>query len=206
MTVRVERLGGDDSDDGQVDGMRLDNAPPGLADHRDSDMEQVLDEGPSKSAIKREHHALQDLARQLPRLPRAELETLALDDKTWEAIDETARIKDKRALARHYKRIANCLARLDQEPLRILLARREQAERAASARHHQLERWRERLIAEGDAALGEFLTQHPQAERQPLRALIRAAQRDAERGRPDGSRKLFRYLRDSVQLASDPEM
>lgn len=158
-----------------------------------------IEDGPSKSAVKREHHALQELAEQLLRLPRAELERLALDAKTWEAIDETARIKDKRALARHYKRIANCLARLDQEPLKALLAKRDQAERVATATHHQLERWRERLIAEGDAALGEFVTEYPQAERQPLRALIRVAQRDAERGRPDGPRKLFRYLRELVQ-------
>ncbi|MBK1649721.1 hypothetical protein CKO36_14220 [Rhabdochromatium marinum] len=158
-------------------------------------------EGPSKSSIKREHLALQALAEQLLSLPRAELERLALDAKTWEAIDETARIKDKRALARHYKRIANCLARLDQEPLKALLARREQAERAASARHHQLERWRERLITEGDAALEDFLTQYPEAERQPLRALIRVARRDTEQHRPEGPRKLFRHLR---TLMSEP--
>ncbi|WPL11393.1 MULTISPECIES: ribosome biogenesis factor YjgA [Thiorhodovibrio] len=204
MKVSVEVIGQDDSDDALADSTQPKSAHPGRADGGDSDMEQAADLGPSKSAIKREHRALQDLAEQLLHLPRAELETLELDAKTWEAIDETARIKDKRALARHYKRIANCLARLDQEPLKALLDKREQAERAAKARHHQLERWRERLIAEGDAALGEFLTQHPHAERQPLRALIRSAQRDAERGKPDGPRKLFRYLRDSVQLASDP--
>jgi ribosome-associated protein len=155
---------------------------------------------PSKSAIKRQHRALQGLAERLLDLPRAELEPLELDAKTWEAIEETARIRDKRALARHYKRIANCLARLpDQAPLEALLARREQAERAALAQHHQLERWRERLIVEGDAALGEFLALCPHAERQPLRALIRVAARDVERGRAEGSRKLFRHLRALLQ-------
>lgn len=157
-------------------------------------------EEPSKSAIKREHRALQTLAEQLLALPRTELERLDLDANTWEAIEETARIKDKRALTRHHKRIANCLARLeDRAPLEALLARREQAERTALAHHHQLERWRERLIAEGDAALGEFLLLCPHAERQPLRALIRTAMRDAEHGRPEGSRKLFRHLRTLLQ-------
>lgn len=138
---------------------------------------------------------MQDLARQLLGLPRSELDDLDLDAKTWEAIEETSRIKDKRALARHYKRIANCLARQDQEPLKALLAKREQAERQATAVHHQLERWRERLMTEGDSALGEFLELCPSAERQPLRALIRSAARDAERGKPEGPRKLFRHLR-----------
>jgi ribosome-associated protein len=166
-------------------------------------LDEALDEGPSKSAVKREHLALQELAQALLTVPRAELERLALDAKTWEAIDETARIKDRRALARHYKRIAKCLARLDPEPLKALLDRREQAERAATARHHQLERWRERLISEGDGALAQFLTQYPEAERQPLRTLIRAAQRDSERGRPEGPRKLFRHLRDLIQSTTD---
>ncbi|WP_328983631.1 ribosome biogenesis factor YjgA [Thiorhodovibrio winogradskyi] len=169
--------------------------------HGDAAASDDSEDGPSKSAVKREHHGLQELAKQLLSLPRAELEQLALDAKTWEAINETSRIKDKRALARHYKRIANCLARLDQEPLKALLAKREQVERAENAMHHQLERWRERLIAEGDTALGEFVVDYPQAERQPLRALIRVAQRDAERGRPDGPRKLFRYLRELVRSA-----
>lgn len=154
---------------------------------------------PSKSAIKREHHALQELAEHLVRLPRRELESLALDAKTWEAIDETARIKDKRALGRHYKRIANCLAGTNPQPLQALLAEREQVARAASALHHQVERWRERLIGEGDVALADFLLDYPSVERQPLRALIRVAARDAERGRSDGPRKLFRYLRDLIQ-------
>ena len=142
---------------------------------------------------------MQTLAEELLGLPRAELQTLDLDARAWAAIEETARIKDKRALARHYKRIANCLSRIDQAPLQALLARRETAERAATARHHLIERWRERLISEGDGALADFLAHYPGVERQPLRALVRVAQRDAEQGRADGPRKLFRYLRDWLE-------
>lgn len=157
-----------------------------------------LQDGPSKSRVKRELHALQAMAEQMVSLPRAELERLGLGEATWAALDETARIKDRRALRRHYKRIANCLARENTEPLADLLATREREARAAGARHHQLERWRKRLIADGDAALTEFLDAHPDADRQQLRTLIRAARRDDERGRPDAPRKLFRLLRDIV--------
>ncbi len=153
------------------------------------------DARPSRSQIKREHLALQGLAEQLLALPRALLEELSLSEVTWTAIDETARIKDQRALRRHYKRIANCLARENTEPLQALIARREAQARAASARQHQIERWRERLLEEGDEALAELITAYPEVDRQQLRSLMRAAQRDAERGRPDAPRRLFRHLR-----------
>ncbi|WP_462320308.1 ribosome biogenesis factor YjgA [Halochromatium sp.] len=167
------------------------------------DLEQAADESrPSRSQIKREHLALQSLAEQLLTLPRQQLEGLSLSEATWVAIDETARIKDQRALRRHYKRIANCLARENTEPLQALLAQREAQARAASARQHQVERWRERLIEEGDEALGELIGAYPEIDRQQLRSLVRAAQRDTERGRPEAPRRLFRHLRAVLDAAA----
>jgi ribosome-associated protein len=158
---------------------------------------------PSKSARKRERLALQDLAEELLGLPRAALTGLGFGADTWAAIDETARIKDRRALRRHVKRVANCLARENTAPLQALLDARAELARQATARHHQVERWRARLIEEGDAALTELLDAHPNADRQQLRTLVRAAQRDTERGRPEAPRKLFRYLRELLDAAKD---
>ncbi|MEY6432840.1 ribosome biogenesis factor YjgA [Thioalkalicoccus limnaeus] len=162
-----------------------------------------IPEGPSKSQIKREHLALQQLAERLAAMPRAELERLGLSEATWEALDETARIKDLRARRRHWKRIANLLERDEQEAVRALVEQKAEHERAAAARHHQVEHWRARLIGEGDMALSEFLTLHPQTDRQRLRQLVRAAQRDTERERPDAPRKLFRFLREILAEAVD---
>lgn len=133
-------------------------------------------------------------------MPRAELLRLNLSEAAWAAIDETPRIKDPRARPRHWKRIANLLEREDQEAVHALVAGAEERSRQAAARHHRLERWRERLINEGDGALGDFLAAHPDTDRQQLRALIRAAQRDQERGRPEAPRKLFRFLRESIEI------
>ncbi len=101
-----------------------------------------------------------------------------------------------RALRRHYKRIAKLLSREDTDAVNALLYEKENLARQEAARHHRFERWRERLIDEGDEALGEFLNAYPAADRQQLRSLVRAAQRDRERGRPDSARKLFRFLRE----------
>lgn len=157
--------------------------------------------GPSKSQIKRDKLALQALAERMASLPRAELERLNLSEATWAALDETPRIKDVRARKRHWKRIANLLEREDMAAAHALMNGAEERERAATAHHHALERWRERLISEGDAAMTELLEQYPQIDRQPLRALVRAAQRDAQHHKPDAPRKLFRFLRES--LSSD---
>jgi ribosome-associated protein len=167
----------------------------------DPDLTDAAEAAPSKSARKRELHALQDLAEEMLGLPRAELERLDLGADTWVAIDETARIKDRRAMRRHIKRVANCLARENTEPLQTLVDAREQKARQAAARHHQVERWRARLIEEGDAALTDFLDEYPVADRQQLRTLVRAAQRDAARERPDAPRKLFRLLRELMDTA-----
>lgn len=174
-----------------------------MADHEsDEEDEGAVFDGPSRSQIKREHRALQELAERLLALPRAELQRLSLSEATWVAIDETARIRDPRALRRHYKRIANLLEREDPEPIVALTAAQEALSRQAAARHHETERWRERLIEEGDAALGELLDEYPNADRQHLRALIRSATRDREQGRPEGPRRLFRAIRELVEGAS----
>ncbi len=162
-------------------------------------------QGPSKSQVKRDKLALQALAERLAGMPRAELERLGLSAATWVALDETPRIKDPRARGRHWKRIANLLEREDMAAVHTLVDGAEARERADAARHHALERWRERLIQEGDAALDDFIGDHPMVDRQQLRALVRAAQRDVERGKPDAPRKLFRFLRAVVDGAVDED-
>jgi ribosome-associated protein len=156
---------------------------------------------PSRSQRKRESHAVQEAARRLLALPPAELASLSLGPATLEAVAETARIKDRRAMPRHIKRIANLLGREDLGAIEALLESRQAMDQAAAARHHRVERWRDRLLAEGDAALGELLDLCPGADRQGLRQLIRSAQRDRDAGRPDDARKLFRALRSALEEA-----
>jgi ribosome-associated protein len=46
--------------------------------------------------------------------------------------------------------------------------------------------------------LGELLAEHPRVDRHSLRTLIRAARKDREQGKPEGDRRLFRFLRDEL--------
>jgi ribosome-associated protein len=60
----------------------------------------------------------------------------------------------------------------------------------------RLENWRERLIG-GDEALTAYAGEHPGADLQALRTLIRNARKEiAESKPPRAQRELFRVLRD----------
>lgn len=64
-------------------------------------------------------------------------------------------------------------------------------------RFHALERWRNRLISDGDSALQSFVEDYPSTDIQHLRSLIRHAQHELKQNKaPTASRKIFRYLRD----------
>lgn len=164
----------------------------------DDELDHDLPEGPSKSQLKRDHRALQDLAKHLSTLPAGELDRLELGGSTRDAIAETARIKDHRALPRHFKRIANLLEREDTTAIGRLIEDRAALDRDAIARERQVEQWRERLIEGGDAELGQFIEAFPEVDRQALRALVRTACRDRGQGKPDGPRKLLRTLRKMI--------
>lgn len=154
----------------------------------------------SKSQLKRESAALQDLGAELMGLSRDQLERLDLPAELMEAVRLGQSITERGALKRQRKYIGKILRHTDAEPIRAGLAalRNESAE--AVHRQHVIERWRDRMLAEGDVAVNEFVAVHQGADRQKLRQLSRDArrERDAEAA-PKSARQLFRYLREIVE-------
>ncbi len=153
----------------------------------------------SRTQIKLAAQAVNDLGEQLAQMKPGDLARFELSDEVKEAIALLQKLKKGPA----YKRQKAYLGKLlrSDEPLlahiREVLARMELEGRQAQMIHRQIERWRERLIAEGDGALAELLQQFPAADRQHLRALIRQA-RDTEKNpqKADKARKaLFQSLK-----------
>jgi ribosome-associated protein len=150
----------------------------------------------SKSQLKREAHALQDLGEQLIALKPAELDALPVPEDLARAIQD-ARLMKRGALKRQRQYIGKLMRDIDPEPIRTAMAQRQQQAVEYSRRQHQIEDWRDRLIREGDDALGAALDEFPQADRQQLRQMIRQARKEAEQDKPPKTaRILFRYLRD----------
>lgn len=164
--------------------------------HDQDDSEDYLVERPNKSQLKREMQELQDLGVELVKLPPDQLATLELPEKLVDAIELARRINSHGAQKRQRQYIGGLLSKLDDvQPIRDLLERLKGADKASKARFQDNERWRERLINEGDAALAEYLERHPEADRQHLRRLVREAAQEAAGGRPPRhARELFRYL------------
>ena len=167
-----------------------------MQDHDDSD--EYLVERPNKSQLKREMQELQELGVELVKLPADKLGELDLPEKLVDALSLARRITSHGAAKRQRQFIAGLLSKLDQEDvtaIREFLERIQGADKVSKARFQESERWRERLINEGDTALAEFLERHPEADRQHLRRLARDAAAEAASGRPPRHyRELFRYL------------
>ncbi len=151
----------------------------------------------SKSQIKKEMHELRDIGARLQEMKPAQLEKLVLTERLRAALEEGRRIKSFNAKKRHLNFIGKLMRDQDVEPIQELLQRLD-SQTEESARHfHQLERWRERLLTEGNAALTEYMDEYPQADNQYIRQLVRNALKEQKENKPPAqSRKLFRYLRE----------
>ena len=83
----------------------------------------MTDSKPSKSARKREFHALQKLGEELLTLRESDLEDIELDEDLREAVLEARRIRSHGALRRQKQYIGKLMRHIDPEPLRAALAR-----------------------------------------------------------------------------------
>ncbi len=154
----------------------------------------MAEESKSKTQRKREHQALVALARTLVELPASQLDRVPLDAAAREALLDARRLS-RGALQRQLLYVTRLLCQQDVAPVRDAVASCQGTGRRAAARLHRVERWRERLIAEGDAALEALLDAYPHADRQHVRRLVRAVHEErASRRPPRNYRALFRYL------------
>ncbi len=151
----------------------------------------------SKSAIKRDLHALKAMGARLMEMKPSLLDKLPLHERLREALDESKRIKSHNARKRHLGFIGKLMQEQDIESIEKLFVILDSTSEEHNRHFHQLERWRDRLVEEGQVALTEYLTQHPGVDHQHIRQLVRNAQKEVEQNKPPAaSRKLFRYLRE----------
>jgi len=168
-------------------------------DNHDDDFEDQHEV--SKSQRKRESLALRDLGADLVALAPARLAQLPLPDDLRDAVVEAQHIKSHGAHKRQLLYIGKLLRNMDAAPIREALDGLENQSAEAKAALHRLERWRDRLLDEGDHALEALVEEYPAADRQHLRQLIRTAHKEKLKNKPPAAfRSLFRYLRD---LAGD---
>ena len=174
--------------------------------------EPVVDENgydrPSKSQLKREMHALQELGEALIALPKDALKRMPMPEALDDAVREARRITDhegKRRQVQYVGRVMRSLLDEETAALRTALDSYNGINKAETARLHWIERTREKLLAD-DAALTEFIRQHPAVDPQEGRTLIRNARKEAQQGKPPRYfRELFQWIKDASKTGADDD-
>ncbi len=162
---------------------------------------EEYEEGPSKTQIKREMKALQEMGAKILSLNAEQIKQLPLSDEMLSAIDESRRIRSHEAQRRHLQYVGKIMRREDTEAIAEKIALFDTTSEAYNRQFHMLEHWRDRLIAEGDDALNALIAEKPETDRQMMRQLIRTAQKELKNGKPPAAaRKIFRSLRDIYGL------
>ncbi len=133
------------------------------------------------------------LAEALLETSEAEWAALSLDSQIVKMIDEWRRIPSKAHIARRRltDRLSGHLQGLDLDAFEEALGFGEGATSAKDARLQGLDRWRLRILEEGDAAIDALVAECPDADRRRLRALRRQAIKD---GAPEKASKAFREI------------
>ena len=162
-------------------------------DWEDEDQEEII--WVSKSEIKRDAEDLKQLGEKLVNLTKANLTKVPLDDSLKDAIELAQRLQ-KEARRRQLQYIGKLLRSIDAEPIREALEKIENKHNQQQAMLHKLEILRDELVAKGDVVLTDLLNEHPSADRQQLRNLIRAAQKEKEQNKPSKAyREIYQILK-----------
>jgi ribosome-associated protein len=166
------------------------------------DPDDDFDHGPSKSELKRQSQALQELGEALIDLPASEFEALPLPDNLRDAVALARRITAHGGLYRQKQYIGKLMRTIDAEPIRNALEARNIRQRSETLRLRKVESWRARLIDSGPAALDELVAAYPALDREAIARLVEQALRERGRGQPPrASRELFGILRNVMGSA-----
>ena len=150
----------------------------------------------SRTQIKREMEALQAIGKQLCELKKSHLEQVPMSEELEQGISTYDRISSREAKRRQLQYIGKVMRSEDLNAIQAVLDRFDASSDIYAKRLHALEAWRERLIAEGNSALTEFVEKHPSVEVQTLRQLVRNASKDLQQEKNTGAaKKLFKFLK-----------
>jgi ribosome-associated protein len=157
----------------------------------------------SRSARKRESDVLADLVGELLALQPSQWQDMGMESELLAALREGKRLLAKRSVRsgrrRHMLHIAALLRREEPETIETITALC--SERGGPSPKEvalmEVELWRKRILAQGDRAIGELAELYPEADRQHLRQLARAAQQEQKKERPPRAfRQLFAAIRE----------
>jgi ribosome-associated protein len=140
--------------------------------------------------------ALQKLGEELVGLKPSVLDKFPLSEDLAQAIKDAQRFKNE-AKRRQLQYIGKVMRSVDPEPIQAALDKIRNKHSQATVELHKLEQLRDRVVAEGDAAISDVMEMYPEADRQRLRQLARQANKEKAANKPaKSSREIFQILKE----------
>ncbi len=153
----------------------------------------------SKTRMKKEMHALQELAVHLTTLKPEQLAQIPLGPDLARALEETKNIKKNEALRRHHQYLGKLMRKEDHEAISAAVEGIKEERNRMARLLHVMEQWRDDLIAGEQDVLERFIDEFPHTDRQQLRHLVRSAKGAVgTQQAATHARKLFRFIRDAM--------
>lgn len=168
-----------------------------MAEHDDDLYDDEWDENyKSKTQIKQELNELKELGRDLIELPVADLDKLKLPEDVYDNVLKAKKMSHG-ALKRQVGFLGGIIANSDYEAIQASLAKLRQAHNGEVKLFHQLEQWRDELLADNKDVMNVLVATLPDLDIQYVRQLVRNAQKEAKQSKPPKSaRLLFKYLQE----------
>jgi len=150
----------------------------------------------NKSQIKRDMDVLRTLGKRMRVLSIAQLETMPIGDQLRQELIKGKNFK-KEALRRQLIFIEKLMRTEDAEAVAEALDILDKPHLIEVDNFHEIEQWRDRLIAGDNVLLEELLIRFEGMNRQHIRQLLRNAAKEKCQNKPPKSfRLLFQYLKD----------
>lgn len=165
-----------------------------------------FDERPSKSQVKRDMLALQELGKAVVELSSDRVKQLPLSEKLRDAVLLAQRTTSREGRRRQIHYVGKLMRDAPAEQIRQQMDTWINGSRQETAYLHAIERDRDRLITD-DAALTPWLDAHPGVDVQAIRSLIRAARAEHKKNQAllpgqEPQRKHYRALYQAIKAAT----
>ncbi len=184
--------------------------------------EDQSDEPISRSQRKREAEQITRLGERISGLSENDLRKLPLDERVRAAVDELRKIRSFGARKRQLHYLGKVLRNAELAPIHAALKAIQLSANAETRLLHASEKWRDRLLTEGNSAIEAFLQDYPDSDRQQIRQLVRNHGRESARASHDrcasvdahasagtqhggtkAAREIFKLIRTTLTQAAD---
>ena len=154
----------------------------------------------SKSQVKRDMHALQALGESFITMNEKQLAQIPLSEEMLDAIYIARKLPLKEARRRQVQYIGRLMREGNHEEIQAAVDKLQNRSDQYVHRQHQVERYRDMLIAGDKQIFQTLVTSCPGIDVQHLRQLIRSAQKERNENKPPASaRKLFGFIREELE-------